>query len=62
MDPNATLMEIESALIEGDKETAAERCDDLNDWLNRGGFEPSWNKHPQATTYYRKRAKIAYRK
>ncbi len=38
MDPNETLRII---LSTGDRHTFAVACEDLADWLNRGGFKPS---------------------
>jgi hypothetical protein len=40
MNPNACLCDIFNALDDGDFVTAAERADDLREWLEIGGFYP----------------------
>lgn len=62
MDPNATLERIADLLRRsaGDEEAGTrldEACQDLYDWLARGGFEPT-NKDafPSAWSYYECRA------
>lgn len=41
MDPNATWETILEAWIKGDMETAGEHAEDLQRWLDRGGFAPT---------------------
>lgn len=58
MDPNATLSRIADLLrqsaYDGDAGLELDfACQDLFDWIARGGFEPEWDKHPSATGYYR---------
>lgn len=53
MDPNHTLQWIDSvirSLEQGDE--IDEWCQSLFDWLEKGGFEPYWNKYPSSTSYY----------
>ena len=40
MNPNACLCDIFNALADGDFVTAAERADDLREWLDKGGYYP----------------------
>lgn len=58
MDPNACLDLIAFYLRYADDYGADldETCQDLFDWLDKGGFEPDWSKHPSASEYYRCRA------
>ena len=54
MDPNETLRVINGFLAR--HETGDEVdvwCQDLYDWLKKGGFEPNWAKYPLGTSYYR---------
>lgn len=54
MDPNATLREIDAFLAR--HETGDEvdiHCQNLFDWIQRGGFEPEWSRYPLGTSYYR---------
>lgn len=63
MDVNAALQRLDSLLISGvGGDECDEICDDIRDWVKRGGFEPSWNKHTLATSYYKSREAMAYRK
>lgn len=56
MDPDETLALIQHAL-------SADCCHDevdgwvdaLRCWLDKGGFQPLWEKHPLAASYYRSR-------
>lgn len=54
MDPNATLQLISECLRHA--ENPDWHCQDLYDWISRGGFEPDWSKHASAAEYYRCRA------
>lgn len=61
MDPNATLAMIDSLLTQSITDVDAgyelnEVCEDLFDWLSRGGFAPQWEKYPLAAGFYRCRA------
>lgn len=65
MDPNACLERIANLLRRSAGNTPANReagtdldfaCQDLFDWLDRGGFAPDWSKHPSAASYYDCRA------
>ena len=48
MDPNETLRLIVEAARAGDKDAYVQACDDLAEWLERGGFRPTV---PEGTTY-----------
>lgn len=53
MDPNKTLQDIDSFLARhqvGDE--VDDMCQDLFDWIKRGGFEPSWSLYPLGSMYY----------
>jgi len=53
MDPNETLKMIDEFLKArqvGD--CVDEWCRDLLEWLNKGGFEPDWDKYPSGTEYF----------
>ena len=54
MDTNKTLAEIADHLIDGDEEAAFLACEDLVNWLELGGFEPDWEKCPEAARFYQK--------
>lgn len=69
MDPNETLKQInyELGLVStfypidpNIADDAGERldllCQDLFDWLDRGGFQPDWTAYPTAASYYECRA------
>lgn len=61
MDPNACLDRIADLLRASvDDPEAGEAldlaCQDLYDWIARGGFEPDWSRHETAASYYRCRA------
>jgi hypothetical protein len=45
MDPNTTFKEWQQAVLAEDKLSANEHYNSLRVWLERGGFEPSWNAH-----------------
>lgn len=51
MDPDACLRLLQEAVKAG--EPFARHLDDLYRWINRGGFEPDWTKHPEAAHEYR---------
>ena len=53
MDPNATLAEIQWFLDETDEDPDTDLLYALDEWLKKGGFEPDWQKYPQATDYFR---------
>lgn len=58
VDPNANLHEQETILVTGDSGGVdAPRLADLRwalyGWLQRGGFEPTWDAAPNATVSYR---------
>jgi len=60
MDPNATLASIDHALARVQFDEVAgvevdEACEDLWNWIRRGGFEPNWKRYPIATGWYRSR-------
>jgi hypothetical protein len=57
MDPNETLKQISQHLEAGDTEAAKQGCLDLAGWMSKGGFNPTWDKYPEATTYYGKLSK-----
>lgn len=53
-DPNATLREIDTFLKDhrtGD--VVDEWCQDLWDWIQKGGFEPDWARYELGASYYR---------
>lgn len=52
MDPNATLALIARHLSDGAISEARVACDDLTDWLDRGGFEPRWLDYPDAADFF----------
>ena len=58
MDPNATLRRIADLMHEepGEltEECLAEACQDMREWLAKGGFEPQWEKSPFAAAHYRR--------
>ena len=61
MDPNTALGDIAVFLRnvehgEPDGLALDLACQDLYDWLDRGGFEPNWDQWPIASSYYRCRA------
>lgn len=49
MDPDACLERIAS----DDLDDAMEACQDLADWLARGGFAPNWSKNPRGEQRFR---------
>lgn len=53
MDPNATLRSITEQLHDADYTQADLACGDLQDWLERGGLEPTWLRYPTAAEYFR---------
>ena len=55
MDPDAALKRINDALDHPLAADAADACEDLRAWLDRGGFEPDWEAWPAAAWLYRAR-------
>lgn len=55
MDPNQILRDIRDAIIDGDDEEANYLLNELNDWVNRGGFEPNWIECAVSTGAYNTR-------
>ena len=54
MDPNACLLRWARAVIAEDRDEANEAWEDLDTWIRRGGFEPSWgNLAPSRDQFYR---------
>lgn len=51
MDPNATLQLIEE-VAETDRTEFWQAVYNLKDWLDRGGFEPEWSRHPRASLFF----------
>jgi len=49
MDPNVTLGLIETAQSKSARDSA---CQDLHDWMSRGGFAPYWHNRPKATRLF----------
>ena len=41
MDPQTCLFELLEAIEGGDSEAAAEHCENLAEWINKGGFLPT---------------------
>ena len=57
MDPNETLRLIHNFITKaktGDEVDVW--CQDLWDWVQKGGFEPDWTKYSMGTSYYQCRA------
>lgn len=53
MDPDTTLNYIHDCLVRGGTDAEADdACENLYDWLSKGGFEPVWGTYPAATAYY----------
>ena len=49
MDPNATLTDIATALMDGDLNEANYLAEDLAEWLRKGGFVPTnWDQYREA--------------
>jgi len=62
MDPNETLRMIDQFLTSrqtGDE--VDEWCENLREWISKGGFEPDWSKRELGTSYYKARLAM-YRK
>lgn len=57
MDPNANLQEqaflLPPPLTQAESRRLSELRRSLQEWLSRGGFEPTWNRHPEATKAFR---------
>jgi hypothetical protein len=45
MDPNAALERYWQAVLDADRDEAAEAYNALRAWLERGGFEPDWTQY-----------------
>jgi hypothetical protein len=63
MDPDACLMRIAGLLCDSahDDEAGIDldwACQDLYDWLDRGGSVPNWEVFPVAASYYATRAVV----
>ena len=57
MDPDATLADIHWFVTNGETGNEVDEwCQDLFDWIAKGGFEPDWSKAPLGTGYYECRA------
>jgi hypothetical protein len=54
MDPNTALAEIAYQLSRGTDcaPSIDDTVVDLQEWLEAGGFDPNWDRHPLATSYY----------
>lgn len=52
MDPDACLRRLHEALIDGDLLEAKWASLDLHRWIDRGGFEPNWERYPAAHRFY----------
>ena len=53
MDPDATLKQIDDFLLL--RKTGAivdVWVEELATWLNKGGFDPDWDRYPLATSYF----------
>ena len=54
MDPNVTLQMIDEFLAKHQTgEEVDEWCQNLFDWIKKGGFEPDWSKYELGTSYYK---------
>lgn len=49
MDPDACLRRIADAT---DRRERSDACEDLFQWLKRGGFEPAWDNYPKGLRRY----------
>jgi hypothetical protein len=57
MDPDATLSIIDTLLKERRGSDVIDyHCQDLYDWIAKGGFEPEWGRCELGTSYYNCRA------
>ena len=57
MDPNELLRMIDEAINKREHGNEVDIwCQDLFDWLAKGGFDPEWNKYPLGTSYFHCRA------
>lgn len=56
MDPNEALKQIEVLMSYCPKQEQYKQLDiycwALQHWLSKEGFEPNWQKYPQATAFY----------
>jgi hypothetical protein len=55
MDPNTLLRDLEALIVDapGDRASLDSLCADLQTWIWRNGFLPSWRKYPAAAGYLR---------
>lgn len=51
MDPDTTLEMVAQDLRAGATFAAYQDAMNLVEWLDKGGFEPDWAKHPEAAEY-----------
>lgn len=51
MDPDATLRIIGECTRE-ERRQRSEACENLDEWLQRGGFEPDWEAQPRAARLF----------
>ena len=42
MDPNATVERLLRAILDHNRDDAADAATDLSEWLAKGGFAPDW--------------------
>ncbi|MEE8503978.1 MAG: hypothetical protein V3T26_05965 [candidate division NC10 bacterium] len=53
MDPNETLRRIDEFLLAQEEGVEVDIwCQDLWDWIQKGGFEPNWEAYSLGTSYY----------
>lgn len=52
MDPTQTLAEIFLAELPSEEYNLDTLCSSLQEWLERGGFQPDWEDYPRATRIY----------
>jgi len=55
MDPNATLKDIAEHTESGDEAEARSSALYLKEWICNGGFQPDWDRYPEATAWYHSR-------
>lgn len=53
MDPTACLERLQDAHLSDDKEETIAACQDLMDWINKGGANPDWERFPIGATFFR---------
>ena len=55
MNPEATLREIRETMHgHSDLRSVVDCCRALREWIDRGGFQPHWEREPIATARYRR--------